>query len=80
MFEVHSRFQDEGIEVFAKLKMFSKEGVSEKTAVEQHFKEIVSVIVIEYDSLSVSSWIITDSVDRSSPNLDEFNDISCQLS
>ena len=33
MFEMHGRFQDEGIEVFAKLKMFSKEGVSEKTAV-----------------------------------------------
>ena len=59
---MHGGFENEGIKMFVESEVLFEETVSNETAIEKHLQEIVGFVMVEDHSLSVSSWIITDSI------------------
>lgn len=66
--EQHGWLEAEGIEAFAELQVSSKEGLADEVAVEEHFEEVVGIVVVEDHPFSVPSRVVGHVVDRAAPD------------
>ena len=56
-----------------------KEGLADEVAVEEHFEEVVGVVVVENYSLSVPAGIVGHVVDGATPHPDQLSHVAGQL-
>lgn len=79
IFQRHGRLEAEGIEAAAKLQVFLQDGVADEVGVEQHFEQVVGVVVVEDNPLSVPTRVIRDPVDAHAPHADELGHVASKL-
>lgn len=66
--EQHGWFEAEGIEAFAELQVAFEERLADEVAVEEHFEEVVGIVVVEDHPFSVSARVVGHVVNRAAPD------------